>query len=201
MNTLFEMTGECRHLSDKEVLYNITNSDITAQRYEEMLMRNEVISVETLFEELTPGRRKVALAAVELYKRVKERAVSRQRVRSSRSIYDIMLPIVGDLRHEEFWLILCNQAMDVIKRVRLSSGGIDGTFVDVRLLLKQAILNNATCIVMVHNHPSGNKTPSQQDRLLTENIKKAADTMNIRLTDHVIVCDGGYYSFADEGMI
>lgn len=201
MNTLFETTGECRHLSDKEVIYNITNSDITAQRYEEMFIRNEVVSVETLFEELTPGRRKVALAAVELYKRMKERTVSRQQVRSSRSIYDLMLPIMGDLKQEEFWLILCNQAMDVIKRVRLSSGGIDGTFVDVRLLLKQAIMNNATCMVMAHNHPSGNKTPSQQDRLLTANIKKAAETMNIRLADHVIVCDGGYYSFSDEGMI
>lgn len=201
MNTLFDMVGECRHLSDKEVIYNITNSDITAQRYEEMLIRNEVVSVETLFEELTPGRRKVALAAVEMYKRVKERVVSRKQVKSSQSIYEMMLPIVCDLEQEEFWLILCNQAMDVIKKVRLSSGGIDGTYVDVRLLLKQAILNNATCIVMVHNHPSGNKTPSQQDRLLTANIKKAAETMNIRLTDHVIVCDGGYYSFSDEGMI
>lgn len=201
MNTLFETTGECRHLSDKEVIYNVTNSDVTAQRYEEMLIRNEVVSVETLFEELTPGRRKVALAAVELYKRVKERTVSRQQMRSSQSIYDLMLPIVGDLGHEEFWLILCNQAMDVIKRVRLSSGGIDGTYVDVRLLLKQAIMNNATCIVVVHNHPSGNKIPSQQDKMLTENIKKAADVMSIRLTDHVIVCDGGYYSFSDEGLI
>lgn len=150
-----------------------------------MLIRNEVVSVETLFEELTPGRRKVALAAVEMYKRVKERAVSRRRITSSQSIYEMMLPIVCDLEQVEFWLILCNQAMDVIKKVRLSSGGIDGTYVDVRLLLKQAILNNATC--MVHNHPSGNKMPSQQDRLLTANIKRAAETMNTRMTDHVIV--------------
>lgn len=201
MNTLFDMAGECRHLSDKEVIYSITNSEVTAQRYEEMLIRNEIVSIEALFEELTPGRRKVALAAVEMYRRVRERATVHKRIVLSNNIYEMMLPIVGDLEHEEFWVILCNNASNVIKKVRLSSGGIDGTYVDVRLLLKQAIMNNATNIAVVHNHPSGNTTPSQQDKALTEKIKRAADIMNIRLIDHVIVSDSGYYSFSDEGMI
>lgn len=201
MNTLFDITGECRHLSDKEVIYNITNSDVITQRYEELLMRNEAISMDTLFEELTPGRRKVALAAVEMYKRVKERATSQVRVMSSRDIYNAMLPTVCDLQVEEFWLILCNQASNVIRKIRLSTGGIDGTYVDVRVLLRQAIMNNATSFAIAHNHPSGNRNPSEQDKRLTFSIKKAADTMQIRLMDHVIVCDGGYYSFSDEGII
>lgn len=201
MNTLFDTTGNCRQLSVKEVIYNITNSDVTAQRYEEMLLRDELVSLETLFEELTPGRRKVAEAAVEIYKRVKEREISCRKITSSQSIFDLMLPLIGDLEREEFWVILCNNAMNVIKKVRLSSGGIDGTFVDVRLLLKQAIINNATCFVSVHNHPSGNFSASHQDKTLTANIKKAAELMNIRLVDHVIIGNGGYYSFADDGLI
>lgn len=201
MNTLFDIAGECRHLSDREVIYNITNSDVITQRYEELLTRNEFLSVETLFEELTPGRRTVAMAAVEMYKRMKERSVSKVRVMSSQDIYNMMVPLVCDLQVEEFWLILCNQASYVIKKIRLSAGGIDGTYVDVRVLLRQVIMNDATSFAIVHNHPSGNQEPSEQDKRLTFSIKQAAETMQVRLMDHVIVCDRRYYSFSDEGMI
>lgn len=201
METLFDIAGECRHLSDKEVIYNITDSEEMSRVYNEMLMKNEIFSVESIFEAMTPGRKKVAVAAVEMYKRMKEREVSQAKIIVSKDIYTIMLPLLCDLETEEFWLILCNQAMKVIKKVRLSSGGIDGTYVDMRVLLKHAILNNATCFAVVHNHPSGNIKPSDQDRNLTVRIKRAADTMMIRLVDHVIIADGQFYSFADEGMI
>ena len=102
---------------------------------------------------------------------------------------------------EEFWVLLLNQATKLIDKIRISSGGIDGTYADVRSILREALMQRATQIAVVHNHPSGNIQPSQPDRTLTEHIRKAADTMNIRLVDHVIVCEDGFYSFADEGLL
>lgn len=93
-------------------------------------------------------------------------------MKSSEDVYKIMCPLIGELEIEEFWVLLLNQGSKVIKKIRLSSGGIDGTYVDVRLLLKQAVLNNATRIIVVHNHPSGNKQPSMIDNRLTDKIKK-----------------------------
>lgn len=83
-----------------------------------------------------------------------------------------MCPLIGELEVEEFWLLLLNQGSKVIKKIRLSSGGIDGTYVDVRILLKQAIMNNATQIIVAHNHPSGNNQPSMTDNRLTEKLRK-----------------------------
>ncbi len=102
---------------------------------------------------------------------------------------------------EEFWLLLLNQASKVIDRVRISRGGIDQTAVDVRLILREALLRNATQIAVVHNHPSGNVRPSNDDKLLTQSIRKAAEIMRIHLIDHVIVADGAYFSFNDEGLL
>ena len=99
-----------------------------------------------------------------------------------------------DLAQEEFWVLLLNQATKLIDKIRISSGGIDGTYADVRSILREALMQRATQIAVVHNHPSGNIQPSQPDRTLTEHIRKAADTMNIRLIDHVIVCEDGFYS-------
>lgn len=106
-----------------------------------------------------------------------------------------------DLAQEEFWVLLLNQATKLIDKIRISSGGIDGTYADVRSILREALMQRATQIAVVHNHPSGNIQLSQPDRTLTEHIRKAADTMNIRLIDHVIVCEDGFYSFADEGLL
>jgi DNA repair protein RadC len=106
-----------------------------------------------------------------------------------------------DLPYEEFWVLLLNQSNKVIDKVRVSSGGIAGTYVDVRLVLREAILRHATQIAVVHNHPSGNNQPSSEDRSLTQRISKSGETMNIRLLDHVIICESCYYSFADEGTL
>lgn len=94
-----------------------------------------------------------------------------------------------------------NQANKVIDRVRISTGGISGTLVDVRSVLREALLQRATQIAVVHNHPSGNVRPSQEDKVLTQRILVAVKTMDIHLIDHLIVCDGKYYSFADEGLV
>jgi DNA repair protein RadC len=102
---------------------------------------------------------------------------------------------------EEFWILLLNQAAKVIAKVRISRGGINQTAVDVREVLREALLQRATQIALVHNHPSGNPRPSNDDIRLTQHIAKGAELMNIRLIDHIIVCDGVFYSFNDEGRL
>ena len=142
------------------------------------------------------------MAALELGKRRKlQETKERLRITCSKDIYDIFQPIMCDLEQEEFWVLLLNQATKLIDKVRISTGGIDGTYTDVRTILREALLQRATQIAVVHNHPSGNIHPSQPDRSLTEHIHKAAETMNIRLIDHVIVCEDGFFSFADEGLL
>lgn len=201
MKTLFEMEDAYRSLSDREIIYKITNNDTSAQRYNEMMNRDEVVPLDELFAELTPGRKKVAMAAVELYKRVNAKKTISSKMMMSKDIYNCMRPLLGDLQHEEFWLIACSNSLSVIKKIRLSIGGIDGTFVDVRLLLKHLLLNNATNFAVVHNHPSGNEHPSSSDRSLTDQIISSAKLMNLKLIDHVIICKDSYYSFTDEGLI
>jgi DNA repair protein RadC len=113
----------------------------------------------------------------------------------------VFAPLLADIAHEEFWILLLTQAGTVIDKIRMSTGGIDGTYADVRLILREAILRRATQFAIVHNHPSGNPHPSNQDIHLTQTIREAAELMKIRMFDHVIVCDGTYYSFADEGKL
>ncbi|KAA6304608.1 hypothetical protein EZS27_043744, partial [termite gut metagenome] len=110
-------------------------------------------------------------------------------------------PLMCDLPQEEFWIMLLNQANKEIIKIRISSGGIDATYADIRTILREALMHRATGIVLCHNHPSGNKYPSLADIKLTENIQQGAQTMNIKLFDHIIVCDGSYYSFSDEGKL
>lgn len=152
------------------------------------------------FKGLGPAKSITILAALELGKRRKlqERA-ERTSIRSSQDIYELFHPLMCDLPTEEFWVLLLNQAARVIDKVRISCGGIDQTSADVRTILREALLKRATQIILVHNHPSGNPLPSGEDRRLTEQVGKAAQLMNIRLTDHLIVTDGRYYSFCDEG--
>ncbi len=154
------------------------------------------------FKGMGPAKSVTVMAALELGKRRKLQSVrERPQVSCSTDIFRIFQPIMCDLDREEFWVLLLNQAMKVIDKVRVSTGGIDGTYADVRTILREAILQRATQIAVAHNHPSGNVRPSQEDKLLTERIRKAADTMNIRLIDHLVVCEDNYYSFADEGVI
>lgn len=154
------------------------------------------------FKGLGPAKSVTIMAALELGKRRKlqerpERAV----IRSSDDIYELFHPLLCDLTVEEFWILLLNQAARVIDKVRISRGGIDQTSADVRSILREALLQRATQLALVHNHPSGNPQPSTSDRQLTQLIQKGAQTMNIRLIDHVIVTDGSYYSFNDEGVL
>jgi DNA repair protein RadC len=154
------------------------------------------------FKGMGPAKSISIMAALELGKRRKDTlAKSKEKISCSRDVYDLFLPILEDLSHEEFWSLFLNQSGGIIDKIRISSGGIDGTYADVRMILREALLKRATQLAVVHNHPSGNPRPSTQDIRLTQNIKKASEAMSIRMFDHVIVCDGKYYSFADEGML
>lgn len=154
------------------------------------------------FKGLGPAKSITIMAALELGKRRKfQERVDRKVIRSSIDIYELFHPLLCDLATEEFWVLLMNQAAKMIDKVRISRGGIDQTSADVRTILREALLQHATQIALIHNHPSGSPRPSKEDKCLTEFIKKAAQTMNIRLTDHVIITDGRYYSFNDEGLL
>lgn len=142
------------------------------------------------------------MAALELGKRRNENEVTeRTCISSSADIFKIFHPLLRDLPTEEFWILLLNQGNRLIDKVCISKGGIDQTTADVRVILREALLHRATQIILVHNHPSGNTRPSQEDKRLTQTVKKCAETMNIRLTDHVIITDGNFFSFNDEGLM
>lgn len=140
------------------------------------------------------------LAACELGKRRSlEKAEERKKLNCAVAIYELMHPRMQDLDTEEAWVLLLNQSHKLIKAERISHGGITETAVDVRIIMKEAIMNNATIIALCHNHPSGNITPSTDDDRLTERVKKACDTMRIHFLDHVIITDGLYYSYHEAG--
>lgn len=152
------------------------------------------------FKGMGPAKSITVMAALELGKRRKlQERRERYTVRSSQDIYELFYPLLCDLPTEEFWVLLLNQAARVIDKVRISRGGIDQTTADVRTILREALLQRATQIVLVHNHPSGNVKPSNEDRRLTQRVKQGAEVMNIRVLDHLVVTDGCYYSFNDEG--
>ena len=195
------MKTDYRTLSDSEILHHITNSREQAVEYVGKLTRCEMTSVDDLFSELTPKRKALAEAAVELYKRVQIKQAERRQIVSSETVCEILRPLIGDIDREEFWAIYLNQSNKVIRKERLSAGGLTGTYVDVRLIMKEALLCNATSIIISHNHPSGNENPSQEDNRITEQIKKAADSLNIRLIDHIIITSNAYYSYMDNDIL
>lgn len=196
MNTLFD--NDCRYMSDRELIYEITNN---RQIVSDIERNNGGIDLDKLFASLTPGRKKVAIAAVEMYKRQQSLQVERRQIFLSKDVYELMQPLIGDLRNEEFWIVAINNASRIIKKVQVSVGGIDQTSADVRLIMRVLIEAGASLFAAVHNHPSGNPKPSNDDRKLTEQLKKAADIFNIRMMDHVIITNQGYYSFCDEGLL
>ena len=152
------------------------------------------------FKGIGPAKAITILAASELGKRRKEEDIrERLSIVSSKDVYECFYPLMCDLPTEECWLLLLNQASKVIDKVRVSTGGLSATAVDVRCILHEALLKRASAIALCHNHPSGNIHPRREDDRLTEQLRQACQIMNIRLVDHVILTDGCFYSYADEG--
>ena len=141
------------------------------------------------------------LAAAELGKRRKEELTELMMIKTSKDVYDCFYPLMCDLAVEECWILLLNQASMVIDKTHISRGGLAATAVDVRCILREALLKRAVSIVLCHNHPSGNIRPSREDDRLTEQLRRSSEIMNVRLIDHIIVTDGNYYSYADEGRL
>lgn len=141
-------------------------------------------------------------AALELGRRRRlEDALQLDKITSSRSVFEVMHPIIGDLPHEEFWILYLNNSNKVIKKNQLSKGGITGTLVDVRLVLKNALEVGAVALILCHNHPSGTLSPSQSDKNLTNKLKVAAQSLDISVLDHLIITEQAYFSFADESIL
>lgn len=154
----------------------------------------------TKYNGMGPAKAVTILAACELGKRRQmSDAEQRPRMNSAQAVYDYIHPKMQDLDVEESWILLCNQNYGLIKAERLSHGGISETAVDVRIIMKEALLCNATVLVLCHNHPSNNTQPSSQDDRLTQRVKKASEVMRIYFMDHLIITDGAYYSYQEHG--
>ncbi|MEH6536443.1 MAG: DNA repair protein RadC [Psychroserpens sp.] len=141
-------------------------------------------------------------AAMELGRRRRgEEEFKTNKITSSTSVYELMQPIIGELPHEEFWIIYLNNSNKIIQKNQLSKGGITGTLVDVRLVLKKALEVGAVGLILVHNHPSGTLKPSESDKHLTQKLKVAAQSLDIKVLDHLIITEKAYFSFADENIL
>ncbi|SHJ79042.1 DNA repair protein RadC [Maribacter aquivivus] len=141
-------------------------------------------------------------AALEVGRRRRgEDAAKIKKIGSSKDVYEILQPLLGDLEHEEFWILFLNNSNKVLHKAQLSKGGITGTLVDVRIVMKQALELGAVAIILAHNHPSGTLRPSAADKQITQKIKVASETLDIKVLDHLIITQKSYYSFADEKIL
>ncbi len=202
-------------LSDAELLAILIGSGNTEESAVELMRKvlndyrnnlNELgkASIDELcrYKGIGPAKAITILAASELGKRRKEKGVEeRPSIFSAKDVYECLHPLMCDLSTEECWVLLLNQASKLIGKVKISTGGLNATAVDVRCILREALMKRASAIALCHNHPSGNIRPSREDNLLTKQVHQAAECMNIRFVDHVILTDGAFYSYADEGRI
>ena len=171
--------------------------------YDNSLDRVGRLSVGELcqFKGIGPAKAVTILAACELGRRRAVEQPERRQVRSAKQVYDYFYPTMRDLPVEECHVLLLNQSAVVIDSVRIGMGGLTETVVDIRVILREALLKRATSLILCHNHPSGNLRPSTHDDRLTRQVQEAARLLNLTLADHVIFTDNGYYSYADEGRL
>jgi len=156
----------------------------------------------TLFKGVGEAKAISIVAALELGRRRKEATgIIRSKISTSKDAVEIFQPLLGDLLHEEFWILFMNRANHILGRQQVSKGGMSGTVVDPKLIFKAALDMKASSIILCHNHPSGNLKPSESDIKLTKSLSEAGRVLEIPVLDHVIVTQNGFISFADEGMM
>lgn len=156
----------------------------------------------TAFKGIGEAKAITIIAALELGRRRRaEESLGLQKITSSKAVFEIMQPVVGELPHEEFWVLYLNNSNKVIYKTQISKGGITGTVVDIRIIYKTALEHNATSLVLCHNHPSGVLQASEADKQITRKLKEAGKQLDILVLDHVIVTERSYFSFADEGIL
>lgn len=177
----------------QRILHSVSNNlNILGKQEIKELIRN--------FNGIGEAKAITIAAAMELGKRRKlSEVVIQPQITSSDTVFEIFHPILADLRHEEVWVLLLNRANKVLKKIQVSKGGVTGTVVDIRMIMKEAIDSLASAMVLCHNHPSGNSNPSDDDDNITRRLKEAGQIMDIRLLDYIIVCDHSYYSYMDRG--
>lgn len=142
------------------------------------------------------------VAALEIGRRRKETIGNEVvKITTSGDAFNVLFPVFADLNHEEFWILMLNQANYVIGKQVVSSGGMSGTIADPKIIFKTALEHNATYVILAHNHPSGNLKPSQQDVNITKKLVEAGRMLDLHVLDHLIVTNKLFYSFGDEGLI
>ncbi|MFT4987183.1 MAG: DNA repair protein RadC [Flavobacteriales bacterium] len=142
------------------------------------------------------------IAALELGRRRKsEKSEVKTSIKSSKDAFDELHPLIGDADYEEFWILILNRKNVVLRAEQISDGGVSGTLVDAKRVFKKALDYKASSLILAHNHPSGNNSPSHEDKRLTEKMVEAGKVLDIPVLDHIIVTADGYYSFKDEGLI
>ncbi len=156
----------------------------------------------TQFKGIGEAKAIAVITALELGRRRRlEEALIRPKIKSSKAVFDIMQPIIGELSHEEFWVLYLNNSNKIIYKNQLSSGGITGTLVDVRILFKKALELSSVAVILCHNHPSGSLKPSKSDLDLTKKIQEAGKILDIKILDHLLITEKSYFSFADSNLI
>ena len=156
----------------------------------------------TQFKGIGEAKAITIITALELGRRRRlEEALERPKIGSSKAVYEIMQPILGELNHEEFWVLYLNNSNKIIHKNQLSSGGITGTLVDIRILFKKALELSSVAVILCHNHPSGSLKPSKSDLDLTKKIQQAGKSLDIKILDHLLITEKAYFSFADSNLI
>lgn len=141
-------------------------------------------------------------AALELGKRRKlSEVIEQPQITSSKDVFNLFHPILADLNYEEVWILLVNRANKVLKKVQMSKGGVTGSIVDIKMVMREALDSLASGIILCHNHPSGNTIPSKEDDAITFKLCEACKVMDINMLDHIIICDKAYYSYLDKGRL
>jgi len=159
------------------------------------------VSQLTEFKGIGEAKAITIAAALELGRRRRaEEALELKKITSSKAVFELMQPIIGELPHEEFWVLYLNNSNKVIHKAQLSKGGLVGTVVDIRLIFKTALSCNATSLILTHNHPSGKLQASDPDKDITQKIKLAAKQLDMQVLDHVIITETGFFSFNDQGI-
>jgi DNA repair protein RadC len=202
-------------LSDAELIAILIGSGSRSESAVELSKRilasvnnnlNELgkLSVQQLMQFKGIGEAKAVsiAAALEMGRRRRgEVPLKIQKITQSRDAYDLLQPIMGELEHEEFWILFLNNSNKVMHKAQLSKGGITGTLVDVRLIMKQALELGAVALILAHNHPSGTLRPSNADKQITQKVKQAGEALDVKVLDHLIVTQRDYFSFADNGLL
>ncbi len=198
----FEISSEFRTMDMAELAYILTNRECVSMMVkEEVVVYGNTCTLRDIIADMTPARRRVALAAIEFHRRGQALFAKSPTITSSNDIFKLMSPVLTDLEVEEAWVLFLNHGSKLIRKQRISIGGLSATQVDVRVILKEALLCNAVAFCLIHNHPSGNINPSASDDRLTRMVFEAGNTLNIKLLDHIIVGNDKYFSYADEGRI